>query len=72
MMPTSMRLGRRHVTSFGHRRKLLDAIAALRNDGSAQTPSVSGTRRENINFAALQHYFYLFMLLQSETGRRLR
>src|SRR5262249_55497541 len=29
------------VTSFGHRRKLLDAIAALRNDGSAQTPSVS-------------------------------
>src|SRR5262249_43151248 len=26
---------------FGHRRKLLDAIAALRNDGSAQTPSVS-------------------------------
>jgi hypothetical protein len=29
------------VTSFGHRRKLLDAIAALRNKGSAQTTSVS-------------------------------
>jgi class 3 adenylate cyclase len=27
------------VTSFGHRRKLLDAIAALRADTSAQGPS---------------------------------
>jgi class 3 adenylate cyclase len=29
------------VTSFGHRRKLLDGIAALRNDGSVQTPPVA-------------------------------
>jgi class 3 adenylate cyclase len=28
------------VTALGHRRKLLDAIAALRNDASVQTPSV--------------------------------
>jgi hypothetical protein len=28
------------VTSLGHRRKLLDAIAALRDDASVQTPSV--------------------------------
>jgi class 3 adenylate cyclase len=28
------------VTSFGHRRKLLDAIAALRNDASGKAPSV--------------------------------
>jgi hypothetical protein len=28
------------VTSFGHRRKLLDAIAALGNDGGGKTPSV--------------------------------
>ena len=28
------------VTSFGHRRKLLDAIAALRNDGSGKALSV--------------------------------
>ena len=27
------------VTSFGHRRKLLDAIAALRNDPSKSTPA---------------------------------
>src|SRR6478672_6752812 len=27
------------VTALGHRRKLLDAIAALRNDTSAQEPS---------------------------------
>src|SRR5262249_25706808 len=27
------------VTSFGHRRKLLDAIAALRNDASGKAPS---------------------------------
>ena len=29
------------VTSFGHRRKLLDAIAVLRNEGSGQTSSVT-------------------------------
>src|SRR6516165_3979077 len=29
------------VTSFGHRRKILDAIAALRNDASLQAPSVT-------------------------------
>jgi class 3 adenylate cyclase len=29
------------VASFGHRRKLLDAIAALRNDESVQTPAVA-------------------------------
>ena len=29
------------VVSLGHRVKLLDAIAALRNDGSAQTPPVT-------------------------------
>ena len=29
------------VTALGHRRKLLDAIAALRNETSAQTPSVT-------------------------------
>src|SRR6478735_8618069 len=28
------------VTSFGHRRNLLDAIAALRNDASGKAPSV--------------------------------
>src|ERR1700745_1856756 len=28
------------VTSFGHRRKLLDALAILRADGSGTTPSV--------------------------------
>jgi SAM domain (Sterile alpha motif) len=28
------------VTAVGHRLKLLDAIAALRNDGSGRTPSV--------------------------------
>ena len=28
------------VTSFGHRRKLLEAIAALRDDASGKTPSV--------------------------------
>ena len=28
------------VASFGHRVKLLDAIAALRNDGSGKAPSV--------------------------------
>jgi hypothetical protein len=28
------------VTALGHRRKLLDAIAALRNEASVQTPSV--------------------------------
>ena len=31
------------VTSLGHRVKLLDAIAALRNDGSGKTPSVDTT-----------------------------
>src|SRR5262245_9853108 len=30
------------VTSFGHRRKLVDAIAALRTDASGKTPSVDG------------------------------
>src|SRR5271169_5976389 len=29
------------VASFGHRVKLLDAIAALRNDASVQTPPVA-------------------------------
>ncbi len=29
------------VTSFGHRRKLLDAIAALRNDASVRPPPVA-------------------------------
>jgi len=29
------------VTSLGHRRKLLDAIAALRSDGTTQEPSSS-------------------------------
>ena len=28
------------VTSFGHRRKLVDAIAALRSDGGRKAPSV--------------------------------
>jgi class 3 adenylate cyclase len=31
------------VASLGHRRKLLDAIAALRNDASGKTPSVDAT-----------------------------
>ena len=31
------------VASFGHRVKLLDAIAALRNDASGKTPSVDAT-----------------------------
>src|SRR6516165_4194858 len=29
------------VTSFGHRRKLLDAVAALRNEASVQPPSIT-------------------------------
>src|SRR5215472_11951682 len=29
------------VMSFGHRRKLLDGVAALRNDESVQTPPVA-------------------------------
>ena len=29
------------VTALGHRRKLLDAIAALRSDASGKTPSVA-------------------------------
>ena len=32
------------VASFGHRMKLLDAIAALRSDASGKTPSVDATR----------------------------
>jgi hypothetical protein len=31
------------VASFGHRVKLLDAIAAPRNEGSGKTPSVDAT-----------------------------
>ena len=31
------------VTAVGHRLKLLDAIAALRNDASGKTPSVDAT-----------------------------
>ena len=31
------------VTSFGHRRKLVDAIAALRSDANGKTPSVDAT-----------------------------
>src|SRR5580700_6002900 len=30
------------VTAVGHRLKLLDAIAALRNDASGQSPSLTG------------------------------
>jgi hypothetical protein len=33
------------VTSFGHRRKLLDAIAAFRNDASGKAPSVDAATR---------------------------
>ena len=32
------------VTALGHRRKLLDAIAALRNDASPQVPSTTKAR----------------------------
>src|SRR6266446_5246932 len=32
------------VSIVGHRRKLLDAIAALRNDGVVQTPSATAAR----------------------------
>jgi hypothetical protein len=32
------------VTALGHRLKLLDAIAALRNDASVQTPAVAAVR----------------------------
>ena len=31
------------VAALGHRRTLLDAIAALRNDGSGKTPSIDTT-----------------------------
>ena len=31
------------VTALGHRRKLLDAIAALRSDASGKAPSVDAT-----------------------------
>ena len=33
------------VTSFGHRVKLLDAIAALRSDASGEAPSVDAANR---------------------------
>ena len=36
------------VTALGHRLKLLDAIAALRNDASVQTRSVDGSTRAAI------------------------
>jgi hypothetical protein len=35
------------VTSFGHRRKLVDAIAALRGDTSGKTPSVHPATASN-------------------------
>jgi class 3 adenylate cyclase len=39
VLPSSLKeLG---VTALGHRRKLLDAIAALRSDASGKTPSVA-------------------------------
>src|SRR5262245_38790535 len=39
------------VTSFEHRRKLLDAIAALRNDGSGKTPSVDAATTSSASSA---------------------
>jgi hypothetical protein len=36
------------VTALGHRLKLLDAIAALRNDASGKTPSVDATKRQRV------------------------
>src|SRR5271166_3778255 len=36
------------VTSFGHRRKLLDAIAALRTDASSKTPSVDAATTSRV------------------------
>jgi SAM domain (Sterile alpha motif) len=36
------------VTSLGHRVKLLDAIAALRNETSAQTPSVTAVKENAV------------------------
>jgi len=36
------------VTSFGHRRKLLDAIAALRTDASGKTPSVDAATTSSV------------------------
>src|SRR5215813_11822751 len=36
------------VTSFGHRRKLLDAIAALRKDDSGKTPSVEAATTSSV------------------------
>src|SRR5262249_53470805 len=36
------------VTSFGHRRKLLDAIAALRKDESGKTPSVDAATASSV------------------------
>jgi SAM domain (Sterile alpha motif) len=35
------------VASFGHRVKLLDAIAALRNDAGAKAPSVDAANRSS-------------------------
>ena len=35
------------IASLGHRRKLLDAIAALRSDGSSSTPSVDAATASN-------------------------
>jgi hypothetical protein len=39
------------VTSVGHRLKLLDAIAALRNDASGKAPSVDATTRSSTQVA---------------------
>src|SRR6476620_8607934 len=40
------------VTAVGHRLKLLDAIAALRNDASGKTPSVDATTTSSAPSAA--------------------
>jgi hypothetical protein len=46
------------VASLGHRVKLLDAIAALRNDASVQTPSLTGgSTRPTAATATVAPYF---------------
>ena len=44
------------VASFGHRVKLLDAIAALRSDASGKTPSVDATTTSSAPSAQVIRY----------------
>jgi hypothetical protein len=45
--PTQENLKELGVASFGHRVKLLDAVAALRNDAGGKAPSVDAANRSS-------------------------